>query len=96
MINLLSCRDNGMAENILTENQSMFLEKDGFMGFLYPCPIKIFPTRVLDTRYDLTMISYDGITMLVNSMAQQTYFASEIYSTVALQILHHFELDKNQ
>ena len=52
MINALSYENNRLAGYMLTGNRSMFLEIEGVLGFLYPCPKKISPLKVLDRCYD--------------------------------------------
>ena len=54
MINALSYENNRLAGYMLTGNRSMFLEIEGVTGFLYPCPKKISPLKVLDRCYDRT------------------------------------------
>ena len=48
MINALSYENNRLAGYMLTRNRSMFLEIEGVIGFLYLCPKKISPFKVLD------------------------------------------------
>ena len=48
MINALSYENNRLAGYMLTRNRSMFLEIEGVIGFLYPCPKKISPLKVLN------------------------------------------------
>ena len=42
MINALSYENNRLTGYMLTGNRSMFLEIEGVIGFLYPCPKKNF------------------------------------------------------
>ena len=48
IINALSYENNTLAGYMLTGNRSMFLEIEGVIGFLYPCPNKISQLKVLD------------------------------------------------
>ena len=48
MINALFYENNRLAGYMLTGNRSMFLKIEGAIGFLYPCPRKTSPLKVLD------------------------------------------------
>ena len=52
MIKALSYENNRLAGYKLSGNRSMFLEIEGVIGFLYPCPKKISTLKVLDGCYD--------------------------------------------
>ena len=73
MINALSYENNRLAEYMLTGNLSMFLEIEGVLGFLYPCPKEISPLRVLDCCYNRIPIFYDEKTLFVNPITRQTF-----------------------
>ena len=51
MINALSNENNRLAGYMLTGNRSMFLEIEGVLGFLYPCPKNISALKVPDRCY---------------------------------------------
>ena len=96
MINALSYENNRLAGYMLTGNRSMFLEIEGVIGFLYPCPKKISPLKVLDRCYDRIPIFYDGKTMFVNPITRQTFpFANEIDCTDTFKNLFQLDLDNN-
>ena len=73
MIKALSYENNRLAGYMLTGNRSMFLEIEGVLGFLYPCPKKILPLKVPDRCYDRIPIFSDGKTMFVNPITRQTF-----------------------
>ena len=57
----------------------MFLDTDGSVAWLYPCPNFWSSLRVLDKRYDRIPILFERTTKLVDPITRQTYdFASEI------------------
>ena len=64
---------------MLTGNRSMFLDTDGSIGWLYHCPKRISPLKVLDQCFDRSPVLYDGKTMFVDPITRQTYpFANEV------------------
>ena len=96
MINALSYENNRLAGYMLTGNRSMFLDIEGVIGFLYPCPKKISPLKVLDRYYDRIPIFYDGKTMFVNPITRQTFpFANEIDCTDTFKKFFQHDLDNN-
>ena len=79
---------------MLTGNRSMFLEIKGVIGFLYPCPKKISPLKVLDRCYDRIPIFYDGKTMFVNPITRQTFpFANQIDCKDTFKNLFQLDID---
>ena len=51
-IMMLAVQNNRLAGYMLTGNRSMFLDNDGSIGWLYHCPEKLSPLKVLDRCFD--------------------------------------------
>ena len=82
MINALSYDNNRLGGYVLVINRSMFLETEGVIGCLYPCPKKISLLKLLDRWQDRIPILYDEKTMFVNPIKHKTFpFSNEIDGT---------------
>ena len=96
MIKAFSYENNRLAGYRLSGNRSMFLEIEGVIGFLYPCPKKISPLKLLGWLLRPYSDLYDGKTIFVNPNTRQTFpFANEIGRTHTFKSLFQLGLDNN-
>ena len=58
LIMMLALQNTRLAGYMLTGNRSMFLDTDGAVGWLYQCPKKVSPLKVLDKCFDRIPIFY--------------------------------------
>ena len=49
---MLALQNIRLAGYMLTGNRSMFLETDGAFGWLYYCPKKVSPLKILEKCFD--------------------------------------------
>ena len=76
---LLAMQNTMLAGYLLTGNRSMFLDTDGSVAWLFPCPNFLPPLRVLDKCYYRIPILFERTNKFVDPITRQTYdFASEI------------------
>ena len=91
-IMMLAVQNNRLAGYMLTGNRSMFLDTDGSIGWLYHCPKKLSPLKVLDRCFDRIPIFYEDRTMFVDPITRQTFpIANEIKCSGGYQ--NAFQLD---
>ena len=70
---MLSLENPRLAGYMLTGNRSMFLETDGSLAWLYPCPLISSPLHVMINSYDKIPIFYKGQIQFVDPITRQTY-----------------------
>ena len=76
---IIAMQNTRLAGYMLPGDMSMFLNTDGSVAWLYPCPKVLSPLRVLDKWYDRIPILFERTTKFVDLITRQTYdFASEI------------------
>lgn len=91
---MLAFQNNRLAGYMLTGNRSMFLDTDGSIGWLYHCPKRVSPLKVLAKCYDRIPIFYKDKTMFVDSITRQTYpFANEVSCVEGYQNAYQLDLD---
>ena len=76
MILVLATQNTRLAEFMLTGNHSKFFDADGSIGWLYQCPKRNSPIKVLDQCYDRIHIHYNERTMFVYPITRQIYLAA--------------------
>ena len=79
MILMRAIQNNRLAGYMLTGNHSMFLYTDGSIGWLYHCPKRNSPQKVLEQCCDRIPTHYDDRTVFVDPITRQTYlFANKV------------------
>ena len=74
----------------------MFLDTDGSIGWLYHCPKRNSPLKVLDQCFDRIPIQYDDRTMLVDPITRQTYpFANEVNCIGGYKNAYQLDIDND-
>ena len=63
---MLAMQNTRLAGYMVAGNRSMFLDTDGSVAWLYPCPKFLSPLRVLDKCYDRMPILFQQTTKLVD------------------------------
>ena len=93
-IMMLALQNTRLAGYMLTGNRSMFLDTDGAVGWLYHCPEKVSPLKVLEKCFDRIPIFYNGRTMFVDPITRQTFrFANEIHCVGGYKNAFQLNLD---
>ena len=69
---MLSLENRRLAGYRLTGNESMFLETDGSLAWLYSCPQVRSPLHTLNQCYDEIPILYKGQIQFVDPITKQT------------------------
>ena len=91
---MLALQNTRLAGYMLTGNRSMFLDTDGAVGWLYHCPKKVSPLKVLEKCFDRIPIFYNGRTMFVDPITLQTFpFANEIHYVGGYKNAFQLDLD---
>ena len=76
---VLALENTRLAGYMQTGNRSTFLDNDGSVAWLYPCPIILSPLGVLDECSDRIPILFERTIKIVDPITRQIYdFASEI------------------
>ena len=86
MILMQAIQNNRLAGYMLTGNRSMFLDTDGSIGWLYHCPKRNSPLRVLDQCFDRIPIHYDD----------RTTFANEVNCIGGYKNVYHLDIDNDK
>ena len=76
MILMLATQNNRLAGFMLTGNLSMFFDNDSSIGWLYQCPKRNSPLKVLGQCYDRIPTNYNDRTIFVEPITPQTYPAA--------------------
>ena len=93
-IMMLALQNTRLAGYMLTGNRSMFLDTNGAVGWLYHCPKKVSPLKVLEKCFDRIPIFYNGRTMFVDPITRQTFpFANEIHCVGGYKKAFQLDLD---
>ncbi len=91
---MLAVENTRLAGYMLTGNRSMFLDTDGSAAWLYRCPKRMSPLRVLERCYDRIPIYYDSKTHFVDPITRQTFeFANEITCDGGHQNVFQLDMD---
>ena len=89
-------QNNRLAGFMLTGNRSMFLDTDGSRGWLYHCPKRNSPLKVLDQSFDRIPIHYDDRTIFINPINRQSYpFANEVNCIGGYKNAYQLDIDNN-
>ena len=94
---MLALQNNRLAGYMLTGNRSMFLDTDGSIGWLYHCPKKNSPLKVLERCYDRIPIHYNDRTMFVDPITRQTFpFANKVKCVGGYKNAYQLDLDNEK
>ena len=94
---MLALQNNRLAGYMLTGNRSMFLDTDGSIGWLYHCPKKNSPLKVLERCYDRIPIHYNDRTKFVDPITRQTFpFANEVKCVGGYKNAYQLDLDNEK
>ena len=92
---MLSLENPRLAVYMLTGNRSMFLETDGSLAWLYPCPLVHSPLHTMNQCYDRIPILYEGQIQFVDPITRQTHPAGNIQNcTDRIKNLFQFDMDQ--
>ena len=92
---MLSLENPRVAGYMLTGNQSMFLETDGSLAWLYHCPLVHSPLHTINQCYDRIPILYEGQIQFVDPITRQTHPAANIQICTD-RMKNLFQFDMNQ
>ena len=84
-----------LAGYMLSGNQSMFLETDGSLAWLYHCPLVHWPLHSMNQCYDRIAIHDDGQIPFVDANTRQTHPAAGLQNCTD-RIKNLFQFDRNQ
>ena len=70
---MLSKENPRVAGYMLTGNYSLFLSTNGYLAWLYHCPLMRSPLHVMNQCYDETPIFYKNAIFFVDPITGQTY-----------------------
>ena len=94
---MLALQNNRLSGYMLTGKRSMFSDTDGSIGWLYHCPKKNSPLKVLDRCYDRIPIHHNDRTMFVEPITTQTIpFAREVKSVGGYKNAYQLDLDNEK
>ena len=80
---------------MLTGNQSIFLDTDGSLAWLYHCPLVLSPLHTMNECYDRIPILYEGQIQIVDPKTRQTHLAAKVQNcTDRVKNLFQFDIDK--
>ena len=92
---MLSLENPRLAGYMLTGNQSMFLETDGRLVWLYHCPLAHSPLHTKNQCYYRIPILHEGQIQFVDPITRQTHPAANIQNcTDRIKNLFHFDMDQ--
>ena len=90
---MLSHKNPRLAGYMLTGNQSMFLETDGSLDWLYHCPLVHSPLHTINQCYDRIPTLYEGQIQFVDPITRQTHPAANIQNfTDRIKNLFQFDM----
>ena len=92
---MLTLENPRLAGYMLTGNRSMFLETDGSLAWLYPCPKVHSPLHTMNQCYDKIPILYEGEIRFVDPITQQTY-SDAVPQNCSDRIKNLFQLNMDQ
>ena len=92
---MLALENPRLAGYMLTENRSMFLERDGSVAWLYHCPKVHSPLHTMNQCYDKIPILYRGQIQFVDPITRQTY-PRAMTQKCSDRIKNLFQLDMDQ
>ena len=92
---MLALENPRLAGYILTGNRSMFLETDGSVAWLYPCPKVHSPLHTMNQCYDKNPILYRRQIQFVDPITRQTY-PHATTQNCSDRIKNQFQLDMDQ
>ena len=93
-IMMLALQNTRLAGYMLTGNRSTFLDTKGAVGWLYHCPKKVSPLKILEKCFDRIPIFYNGRTMFVDPITRQTFpFANKIHCVGGYKNAFQLDLD---
>ena len=92
---MLALENPRLASYILTGNQSMFLETDGSLAWLYHCPMVHSRLHTMSQCYDRIPILYEGEIRFVDPITRQTY-PDAVTQNCSDKIKNLFQLDMDQ
>ena len=83
-----------LAGYMLTGNQSMFLEADGSLAWVYRCPLVHSPFHTMNQCYDRVPILYEGQIQFIDPITRQIHPAAYIQNcTQRIKNLFQFDMD---
>ena len=93
---MLATQNNRLAGFMLTGNRSIFFDTDGSLGWLYQCPKRNSPLKVLAQCYDRIPIHYNDRTMFVDPITGQTYpAANEVKCVGGYKNAYQLDIDND-
>ena len=92
---MLSLENQRLAGCMLTGNQSMFLETDGSLAWLYHCPLVHSPLHTMNQCYDRIPLLYESQIQFVDPITRQTHPAANTQNCTH-RIKNLFQSDMGQ
>ena len=92
---ILSVENLRLAGSMLSGNQSMFLETDGSLAWVYDCLLVHSPLHTMNQCYDRIPILYEGQIQFVDPITRQTHSATNLQTcTDRIKNLFQFDMDQ--